>query len=396
MSDFDFFRSSKNVFKHVSDDEEVKMDMDECESVNQDGTSAWSSVFEETKDLIRVHENRRSSFCQSVVNHEDRKGWKGSRIKSKPKFSFGFRSEASMPLPTVKNENSVEVHQDVEGLEELEHGGKDHSMTELLKHIQKERSECEEVKIIERPIAELLENLLESHCQQRGTPKMNKEAKVKRSSVTSKRNRSASLSYSTLDNGDHIEPMGVSSDEEAEKFRLQVYDDDRIKTESLEISGRTMTDKFQEVINAATVNDQGMLSATSKQTGYFSRLQQVMQTEKERHMEFLNQSRGAIPRDEARFLDVKILSRYLDAKLTVCQCLLSQNASLSSECLLNSQIFNEDIELRRTVIFSSRICNNVDLEVGNIIRIHPPWKVVEVPSKDGGIILCTYFSQICI
>ncbi|KAL5701168.1 hypothetical protein ACHQM5_026535 [Ranunculus cassubicifolius] len=302
-----------------------------------------------------------------------------------------------MPLPTVKNENSVEVHQDVEGLEELEHGGKDHSMTELLKHIQKERSECEEVKIIERPIAELLENLLESHCQQRGTPKMNKEAKVKRSSVTSKRNRSASLSYSTLDNGDHIEPMGVSSDEEAEKFRLQVYDDDRIKTESLEISGRTMTDKFQEVINAATVNDQGMLSATSKQTGrYFSRLQQVMQTEKERHMEFLNQSRGAIPRDEARFLDVKILSRYLDAKLTVCQCLLSQNASLSSECLLNSQIFNEDIELRRTVIFSSRICNNVDLEVGNIIRIHPPWKVVEVPSKDGGIILCTYFSQICI
>jgi len=28
---------------------------------------------------------------------------------------------------------------------------------------------------------------------------------------------------------------------------------------------------------------------------------------------------------------------------------------------------------RRTIIFSPRVCDNVDLEVGSLIRIHPPW-----------------------
>jgi hypothetical protein len=28
---------------------------------------------------------------------------------------------------------------------------------------------------------------------------------------------------------------------------------------------------------------------------------------------------------------------------------------------------------QRTIIFSPRVCDNVDLEVGSLIRIHPPW-----------------------
>ena len=34
--------------------------------------------------------------------------------------------------------------------------------------------------------------------------------------------------------------------------------------------------------------------------------------------------------------------------------------------------------MRRTIIFNSRVCNDVDLEVGNCIRIHPPWYDNEV------------------
>ncbi|PNY16071.1 hypothetical protein L195_g012781, partial [Trifolium pratense] len=29
---------------------------------------------------------------------------------------------------------------------------------------------------------------------------------------------------------------------------------------------------------------------------------------------------------------------------------------------------------QRTIIFNPRVCDNVDLEVGSLIRIHPPWK----------------------
>ncbi|KAH7578390.1 hypothetical protein JRO89_XS01G0375800 [Xanthoceras sorbifolium] len=48
----------------------------------------------------------------------------------------------------------------------------------------------------------------------------------------------------------------------------------------------------------------------------------------------------------------------------------------------------------RTVIFNARICCDVDLEVGNLIRIHKPWKEVQVSGNDESIILSTYFSQI--
>ncbi|KAH9745171.1 kinetochore protein [Citrus sinensis] len=48
----------------------------------------------------------------------------------------------------------------------------------------------------------------------------------------------------------------------------------------------------------------------------------------------------------------------------------------------------------RTIIFNPRVCCDVDLEVGSSIRIHPPWKEVQVGGNGESIILSTYFSQI--
>ncbi|MCI01621.1 hypothetical protein A2U01_0022648 [Trifolium medium] len=47
---------------------------------------------------------------------------------------------------------------------------------------------------------------------------------------------------------------------------------------------------------------------------------------------------------------------------------------------------------QRTIIFNPRVCDNVDLEVGSLIRIYPPWKKVQVGNDT--IILCSYFSEI--
>ncbi|KAH9793609.1 kinetochore protein [Citrus sinensis] len=48
----------------------------------------------------------------------------------------------------------------------------------------------------------------------------------------------------------------------------------------------------------------------------------------------------------------------------------------------------------RKIIFNPRVCCDVDIEVGSSIRIHPPWKEVQVGGNDESIILSTYFSQI--
>lgn len=38
--------------------------------------------------------------------------------------------------------------------------------------------------------------------------------------------------------------------------------------------------------------------------------------------------------------------------------------------------------VKRTVIFSSKICGNVDIEVGKFIRVYPPWYVLYTLSFD--------------
>lgn len=45
---------------------------------------------------------------------------------------------------------------------------------------------------------------------------------------------------------------------------------------------------------------------------------------------------------------------------------------IKSVCLQGSQKL-VDKEREGTVIFSPRICGDVDLEVGSLICIHPPW-----------------------
>ncbi|KAF5177368.1 Mitogen-activated protein kinase [Thalictrum thalictroides] len=427
----DFFGISINEYGCISDDNEeekisdvdddennllsekvIKSDLDECKKRNnQDGTSMWSSVFEETKELMHLPGNGSSSKSHSA-NYEAQKIWKGSRSKLKPKFSFGlhFDREACLPSTSMDaSEKSTIVHQELEGLEELQHRNKEHSMTELLESLQKENKTCSEPqhipfelssdghRRIEHPIQDRLEGLLEYHGPQIGPPRMNHKTKGKRSKLTFKRNRP--LACIALDEGDPAEPMDstTSSDEEAAKPQLQDDDDEcQLKLKASEVNGQTMADRFLEALNAAAVNDDGMLFATHKQIGigYYGRLQQVMQTEKERHMKFLNQSQAGVGRDEVRCIDVKILSRYLDAKLTVCQCSLPINVKSSK--FAQSPEKPVDSGEKRTIIFSSMICNNVELEVGNFVRIHPPWKEVEIRSKDVGIILCTYFSEISV
>ncbi|KAF8006538.1 hypothetical protein BT93_K0746 [Corymbia citriodora subsp. variegata] len=64
---------------------------------------------------------------------------------------------------------------------------------------------------------------------------------------------------------------------------------------------------------------------------------------------------------------------------------------------LSSRCSQADLTGRkRTVIFNSRICNDVDLEIGNLIRIYSPWKEVQVMGYEKSIILSTYFSHVLV
>ncbi|XP_022143349.1 uncharacterized protein LOC111013241 isoform X5 [Momordica charantia] len=153
---------------------------------------------------------------------------------------------------------------------------------------------------------------------------------------------------------------------------------------------QSITDRFEEALVAACMDAERTLGLVPNPLGIglFGKLQRVMQSEKEREVNFLNGLHcSTVPNG---CIDVKILSRYLDAKLTVCSCLF---IDMEQSTLHNGDEGIATEGEKRTIIFSPRVCRNVELEVGSLIRINPPWKEVPVDHAPN-IILSTYFSQL--
>ncbi|KAA8543124.1 hypothetical protein F0562_021381 [Nyssa sinensis] len=198
----------------------------------------------------------------------------------------------------------------------------------------------------EHSVVELLDGYQEKDGLLKGNSKMDGKTNGKRVQLVFNRNTSP-LGYRNMDGDDPLEALdnGPSSDDE-------------------------------EALGAASMNNQGPLFALPGQSsiGLFGKLQRIMQTEKERDMVFIKRLQmGGSSNDESSSIDVKILSRSLEAKLTVCCCSFSGDKE-SSHWAESRLMTKENGERTLKIIFSSRVCGDVELEVGNMIRIHPPWK----------------------
>ncbi|KAI3941334.1 hypothetical protein MKX01_004223 [Papaver californicum] len=94
----------------------------------------------------------------------------------------------------------------------------------------------------------------------------------------------------TLDSEDPSEPMDDDTSSEDEAAKLLIHGQNQMRVATLESKGQTMSDIFHEAFNYTTGDDHGTRFSFLNHTGgFYSRLQQVMQTEKERHAEFLKQ-----------------------------------------------------------------------------------------------------------
>ncbi|RZB70485.1 hypothetical protein D0Y65_035455 [Glycine soja] len=159
---------------------------------------------------------------------------------------------------------------------------------------------------------------------------------------------------------------------------------------------QTIAERFEEALGTSSVITEGthVGAPNSLRPGIFGKLQHMILKEKETDMEFWKKLQPeARPDGELGCIDVKIISRYRDGKLTVCHCSFgkyTENFLLQDNS--KGMRFGGSESSQSTIIFSPRVCNNVDLEVGSLIRIHPPWK--EVQAGNDNVILCTYFSEI--
>ncbi|KAL1827374.1 hypothetical protein ACET3Z_005786 [Daucus carota] len=358
-----------------------------------DETCAWSAVHREVEELVHVNENAMCSSSPAVFSKVSKSG-KGVRGKAKPKFSFHLQSHKHVNDNTFMSSNGIPL---LEASEFIKPINAEQSMSDLLESVKGGKIEqsiiCagqEEVSVrgndTKHSMAALLDSFQENNVLPHGDAEVISRTK-ERLQLVVKRNI-CSLGDRTLD-GDKSPDMvdsDSSSDDKVFQQNLEhiIPDSKRIKS---------MADQFQEAIGEATARDKEISFAlpTHMGTGLFGKLQHVIQNEKEREMNFMKQLQAqACP--EGDYFDVRILSRWLEAKLTVCSCLFIQHKE-DSQWVDNCQI-----ELKKgrkyTVMFSSRSCGDIELEVGNSIRIYSPWKEVRVMEKDEIVILSTYFSQI--
>ncbi|KAJ6835900.1 uncharacterized protein M6B38_330055 [Iris pallida] len=175
-------------------------------------------------------------------------------------------------------------------------------------------------------MAKLLEDLQEENgLSARPSNLMLQDAKPKERKMQSVGKRGLShLGYRILDNEDPPEFKGGLSSEDEDIGHNQLC------IVSQRDEGRTMADLFQEAFSRSEA--EGFQFPTGKQSGlgYHGRLQQILQVEKDRHLELLKYSKpGYSPSNDLGSMDVQILSRFLEAKLTVCQCSYRENTNIS-------------------------------------------------------------------
>ncbi|PRQ26315.1 hypothetical protein RchiOBHm_Chr6g0293271 [Rosa chinensis] len=393
-----------------------KEDVHSFWSDKQDELHSWSAVSKEAEALMRLNEKTSCSLSLSAYSNL-KKSSKGAKGKGKPKFLFRFptHKEGTSSHSISKNDSDVSfrVQELPERLDAIEPRNVDHSDVELIEDIQGEEEseivlrneEHSDVELLEdisgeeesllevvpfeakairhgcmgQSMAELLDGLQDKTTIWRKSSRKHSRKRRKKEQPVVK--CASPLGDGTFDIESSPEHLGHGLPSDIK------IDDQILKLADPEMKRQTLVDRFQEAMS-----DRFLVAVPKTlKSGLFGKLQQVVQSEKETDIEFLKKIQEGASENDPNCMDVKILSKYLDAKLTVCHCSFGNNSKRLPSPEVCEEMVDEGPE--RTIIFNPRVCNDIDLDIGKWIRIHPPWRDIRVGTAQN-IILSTYFSEI--
>ncbi|ONK81413.1 uncharacterized protein A4U43_C01F28830 [Asparagus officinalis] len=298
-------------------------------SPKQPDACTWSAIIEEAHELATV--SKKTEYCPITSEMSEVRGiHTGDKGSSRPKFSFRSLPQRgnSSGHTALKDRNENPVKYATEGptlFNKCEHGTVGDLVAEMFENLHEESDKLP-MKVApydqrsEVPsVAELLENLQQKDEPSTGPPNLlpqNIKAKERKMQYDRKRIL-PHLGGRILDSEDSPEFSGdESSDDEHDNDHRHLY----VATQN--VKGHTMADLFQEAFSKSEIEASPYPTAKQTGIGYLGRLQQVLQIEKDRHLQFLKHSQTVRSPNDSECLDVQILTRFLEAKLTVCQCLL--------------------------------------------------------------------------
>ncbi|CAH8283642.1 unnamed protein product [Eruca vesicaria subsp. sativa] len=345
----------------------------ECdEMIHDEPVATWATISKEAKSLL--HLNGIASLSSSLRAKRRSKVVKENNVR--PKFSFHSHAHGETSSKISDMVGYFEPVDDQAAIEEDPIAECPNSFDEISDNTQ-----------------DAISNLVVPPPEKiRVTTKRSSKSYSRREVKCSKfAHKGSSRNIQDSDTDDELpgpmDSIGSSTDDEP-SYQTSVPD---ISNQKKQFVG----DLFNEAVRASSLNKEGLsfdspkLSAGSSLHG---KLQQMMKQEKEKEVEITKKLQGGNGEaDVSSYVDIKIVSRHLEGKLVVCKCSV---IDLPGDSLLlkNTQALAAK-ETETTVIFNPKVCGDVDIEIGCFVRIHAPWKEIEVKNTKEMIIFCSYFSS---
>ncbi|EOA40621.1 hypothetical protein CARUB_v100123491mg, partial [Capsella rubella] len=360
---------------------------DEIQHDEQEAT--WSTISKETKSLVYL--NGITSVSSSHVSgFRAKRGSKVVKDHVRPKFSFHSHTlgETSSKISDMAENFEPAADQAIE----------EDPIAECPNDFD-ERSESRQAisvtdsrEVLHGYTEDAIPKLLDIPSRRIRPTKRSSKLYSRHERKTQKfSHKGSSYNFQDSDTDDELPgPMdsGSSSDDEP-SYQTSVPN---ISNQKKQFVG----DRFDEAMKASSLSKESLLFGSPKLSGgssLYGKLQQIMKQEKETEMEITKKLQGGIGQpDVSSYVDVKIMSRHLEGKLVVCKCSVI-DISGDSVLLKNTQALAAN-ETETTILFSPKVCADVDIEIGSCIRLHAPWKELEVKKTNDVIILSSYFSSL--
>lgn len=157
------------------------------------------------------------------------------------------------------------------------------------------------------------------------------------------------------------------------------------------VQSESINDQFRRALLAAPPASTEDLNRQGKSQGlvfgFAARLQKVVEREKNDRTHFLKmlQTREDC-QERLNCMDVKILSKNLEARLSTCLCNILKFPEAHGEQATSN--------VKVMVIFNMETNAQLELEAGRIVRLYPPWQEVLREDEVAKIILCTYYCEV--
>ncbi|KAG5391267.1 hypothetical protein IGI04_032808 [Brassica rapa subsp. trilocularis] len=367
-----FASSTRDGLTCISPHETVPCD----EMPHDDPVATWSAISKEAKSLLHLNGIAPISSSHSSALRAKR-GSKVVKDNARPKFSFHSHA----------------------------HGEKSSKISDMAEYF--EPPDDDQAAIEEDPIAECpndsdeISDNTEDAVSMLLIPPPDKIRVTKRSSKSYSRRQGKCLKFAHKGSSTNIQDSDSADDELPGPMDSGSSTDDEPTCQSSvpNISNQKrqfVGDLFNEAVKASSLNKEGHSFDSPKLSGgssLYGKLQQIMKQEKEMEIEITKKLQcGMGQADASSYIDIKIMSRHLEGKLIVCKCSVI-DLPVDSLLFKNTQaLAAKDTET--TVIFNPKVCVDVDIEIGRFVRVHAPWKEMEVNNTKEVIILCSYFSSL--